>query len=100
MSKAAASSVSLNPHQHPGLRALQAVTGRLVGFAHDRPRYTVPVVQHLQRGRAFLRRFLPKPSPRRYWEERARRYGARSVVHIGHGDDAELARTALCARIP
>jgi SAM-dependent methyltransferase len=32
----------------------------------------------------------PKPSPLRYWEKRAERYGARSVVHIGLPED-ELA---------
>lgn len=31
-----------------------------------------------------------RPSPLRYWEERAARHGARSVVHIGHSED-ELA---------
>ena len=46
-----------------------------------------------------MRRFLPKPSPLRYWEERARRYGARSVVHIGHGDDEIAAVTEKQKRI-
>ncbi len=52
-----------------------------------------------------MRRFLPKPSPLRnpsplrYWEERARRYGTRSVVHIGHGDDEIAAVTEKQKRI-
>ncbi len=57
------------------------------------------MIQHLQRGRAFLRRFLPKPSPLRYWEERARRFGARSVVHIDHSDDELAAVTEKQKRI-
>jgi SAM-dependent methyltransferase len=53
------------------------------------------VIDHLQRGRALLRRFLPKSSlagaaPLDYWKERAGRLGVRSVVHVGH-DEAGLA---------
>ena len=43
-----------------------------------------------QHCRQLLRRLRSKPSPLRYWEKRAERYGARSVVHIGH-PEGELA---------